>query len=646
MIQLVGAGKRFGHKLLFEGLSWHVRRGERIGLVGPNGCGKTTLLRILAGALEADDGSVVRSRGVVVGLLDQEHDFSSERSVLQEVRRATPEVEAAQREITELEAHLDGADEATLERYGEAVDRFEALGGYRAETEAKRVLGGLGFAAAEMGDPASRFSGGWRMRIALARLLLTRPDVLLLDEPTNHLDLESTAWLEGELSRWEGAVVTVSHDRYYLNRACKRIAELTPSGVVLYVGDYDAFLEQREKDRALLQKRFDQQRKEIEKTKAFIERFRYKASKAAAVQSRVKALEKVERIELPQSTRAMRGFRFPQPGRTGRLVAELVGVRKAWGHNVVYESLDLIIERGWRVALVGPNGAGKTTLLKVLAGETEIDSGTLRLGHNVDFGYFAQHQLDSLNADMTVMQEMESVADLETWPMVRGILGAFLFSGDEVQKPVGVLSGGEKARLALCKMLLRPVTMLLLDEPTSHLDLQSRASLEDALGRYGGTMIVVSHDRYFINEVCTHVLEVLPGRITWYEGGYDQYLWKKAQEEAQVAGEADPGPAVPKPGSEKERKRREADERQRVYKATAALVKELARAEQRIEELEARAAEIDEALADPAAYQRGGQGAQLSIERASVVEEIAAAYEGWERLEADIESAAEAARNA
>ena len=648
MIQLVGVEKRFGPKLLFEGLSWHVRKGERIGLVGPNGAGKTTLLQIMAGTLETDAGQVVRTRGVRVGMLEQEHDFTSQRSVLEEVERASPELREVIGRLAEVEAQLEGANDAMLERYGVLRDRFEALGGYRAETQAKQVLCGLGFKESELTDPASRFSGGWRMRIALARLLLSEPDVLLLDEPTNHLDLESLAWLEGHLQVYQGAIVTVSHDRYFLNRTVKHIADLTPRGVRTYTGSYDDFTRQLEEEQSQLEKRQKQQQTDIAKAERFIERFRSKNTKATLVQSKIKALEKIERIEIHARPRAMRGFHFPQPGRSGRFVVEMKQVKKAYGDNVVYESLDLTIERGQRIALVGVNGAGKTTLLRMLAGTEGIEGGTLKLGHNVDVGYFAQHQLESLNPEASVMQEMEEVADLETYRLIRGLLGAFLFSGDDVDKPVAVLSGGEKARLAICRLLLFPCALLLLDEPTSHLDLTSRESLEDALQRYQGTLVVVSHDRFFINAVCNHVLEVYPGgEVRWYPGNYDEYLWKKAREAAELA------ELAPEPGADTEesegdaraRKRREAEERQRIYRATRELKKQLDSVEAEIETGEARMAEIDTVMGDAAIYQQPGKAQALGAERRKVEARVGAAYERWEVLEADIETATESARS-
>ena len=653
MIQLVGVGKRFGHKLLFDGLSWHIKRGQRIGLLGPNGAGKTTLLRLICGHIEIDGGQIVQGKGLTVGLLDQEQVFEATKTVLEEVRKAGGETETIERELHSLEQRLGDADAETLQRYGELQDRFEAIGGYKAEADAKRVLCGLGFTEPELYEPASKFSGGWRMRIALARLLLSSPDVLLLDEPTNHLDLESLAWLEGHLALYPGAVVAVSHDRYFLNRAVDRIADLGPTGVTIYTGNYDKFLERREADRELLEKRFKLQQDEIAKTERFIERFRFKNTKAAAVQSRVKALEKLERIEIPQDSRGMRGFKFPQPPRTARNVAELRGATKAWGDNVVYEGLDLTIERGRRVALVGVNGAGKSTLLKVLADATPLQSGTLSLGSHVKVGYFGQHQVEELNPAATVLQEMDAVADVETYPMVRGLLGAFLFSGEDVDKQVSVLSGGEKARLALCKLLLNPVALLLMDEPTSHLDLQSRSMLEDALMRYEGTLVVVSHDRYFINAVCDHVLEVDRGAVAWHQGNYDAYVYKQAQL-AQAAEETDgllrtSSGLVEKTdkgstGGGKNKKREEAEARQRISKATSGLKKELGKLETAIEKLEARMVAIDASLGDPAIYEEKGRAQELTTERVRTDKDLSTAYERWEALEEEEEEAAEAAR--
>jgi ATP-binding cassette subfamily F protein 3 len=576
--------------------------------------------------------------------------------VLEEVERGNEELRRVGREMRELEHQLEGGDEATLSRYGELSHKFEAMGGYQAESAARRVLSGLGFSEEEMLEPAALFSGGWRMRISLARLLLESPDVLLLDEPSNHLDLESLAWLEKHLTAYEGSVVTVSHDRVFLNRTVHKIADLRRNGVVLYPGDYETFVTKRDEEIVLLQKQKLQQDKEIAQQERFIERFRAKNTKAAAVQSRIKALAKIDRIVLPRAIRSMRGFRFPQPGRSGRIVVELIEVDKAYGDNVVYSGLDLKIERGFRVALVGVNGAGKSTLLKLLAGVEGIQGGHIKLGHNVNVDYFAQHQLESLNLKNTVMQEMDTVASLETHPLVRGLLGAFLFSGKEVDKQVSVLSGGEKARLALCKILLTPVSLLLMDEPTNHLDLASRESLEAALKGYEGCMVVVSHDRYFINAVCNHVLEVDRGEVRWYPGNYDDYLWKKGKEAAGASAsekKSKPKPkptpkSAPRPNAQvdasakekrKEQKRREADKRQRLHDATHELKKRLDSIQRHIDELESKQKELDERLADSELYNNVAAWRDVNDERESVVRKLERAYPKWERLELQIEKA-------
>ena len=662
MLQAVGVEKRYGEKLLFEGLVWQIGLKERIGLVGPNGAGKSTLLSILAGRLEPDAGSVIIPKTIRLGLLAQDLSFDFTRTVLAEVLRASEELQSLSVAIADAEQKLErddaSATEATLEEYSRLRDRFERLGGDTIEVEAKRVLGGLGFRDDQLQDPAVRFSGGWRMRIALARLLVSRPDILMLDEPTNHLDLESLAWLEGYIASYPGTVVTVSHDRTFLNRTVNRIAEIGPFGVKVYVGNYEDWLVARERERELIEKRQGEQAAEIERIERFIDRFRSKATKAAAVQSRVKQLEKIDRIEVGPVAKKMRGFRFPQPPRSGRIVAELKGVRKAYAEKVVYDGLNLAVERGQRIALVGVNGAGKSTLLKILSGVLPIEAGERVLGHNVNVGYYAQHQLDTLNPDHSVLEALAEVADIETYPMIRGILGGFLFSGDDVEKPIRVLSGGEKARVALGRLLLRPVTLLLMDEPTNHLDLDSRGSLEDALRRYEGTLVVVSHDRYFMNAVCTHVLEVdtsatSPGRpaaskVSFYLGTYDEYVAKK-QAEAAADGTAiskpgtssiaaKPGAASPDTDDERARKRREAESRQRLHSETKHLKVEVARLEANIPALEARLCGIDALLADPAVYAKG-DAKGLLLERQDIIEKTEAAYARWAEIDAAIEAA-------
>jgi ATP-binding cassette subfamily F protein 3 len=552
VIQLDGISKGFGGQVLFRDLTWRIPDRERIGLVGPNGAGKTTLCRILAGVDEPDTGQVSRPRGVTVGYLAQEAAGHAVGSVLAEALSGFETVWALEREMEDVARTLETApSEALTERYGELQHRFEALGGYRLETQARAILSGLGFRPDQLTHPLETFSGGWRMRAALARLLLLAPSLLLLDEPTNHLDLASLAWLEDFLTGYDGTVVVVSHDRYFLNRMVTSIADLTPDGLVVYPGDYDAFLVEREARRELLEARARNQAKRIAEVERFIERFRYKATKARQVQSRIKMLDKVERIEVPGARRQVH-FAFPEPPRTGRRVATLAGIHKAYGDNVVYAGIDLAVERGERLALVGDNGAGKSTLLKILAGVLPFDRGERTLGSHVAVHYYAQHQLDALDPARTVLEELEAVASESTHTRLRTILGAFLFSGDSVDKQVAVLSGGEKARLALARMLVRPAALLCMDEPTNHLDLASREVLESALAGFPGTIVFISHDRYFINRIATVVVEVARGVLTAYPGSYDDFLDAKERGVAPATSRPS-GPGAPRPGPRRPR---------------------------------------------------------------------------------------------
>ncbi|MGH7310720.1 MAG: ABC-F family ATP-binding cassette domain-containing protein, partial [Candidatus Rokuibacteriota bacterium] len=524
LVQLERISKAYGGQSLFRGLDWRLVAGERIGLVGPNGAGKTTLCRILAGLEDADEGRVSRAREASVGYLPQEVGGTASGSVLGTALGGFEDVWQLERDMEEIAAALTTApDDALTARYGELQHRFEALGGYRLETQARTILGGLGFAASELSRPLAEFSGGWRMRAALARLLLLRPGLLLLDEPTNHLDLESLAWLEDFLVTYPGTVVVVSHDRYFLNRMVSSIAELGPEGLALYQGSYDDYLVEREARRELLEAQARNQAKRVAEIERFIERFRYKATKARQVQSRIKMLGRMERVAVRAEDRRIR-FVLPEPPRTGRRVAHLASVHKAYGDLVVYAGVDFDVERGERVALVGVNGAGKSTLLKMLAGVLPFERGERTLGAHVTVHYYAQHQLDALDPARTVLEELAAVAPETGHTRLRTILGTFLFSGEDVDKRVGVLSGGEKARLALARMLARPATLLCLDEPTNHLDLASREVLEEALASFSGTIVFISHDRYFINRIATNVVEVAAGRLSTHLGDYDSYL--------------------------------------------------------------------------------------------------------------------------
>jgi ATP-binding cassette subfamily F protein 3 len=677
VIQLDDISKGFGGQALFREVTWRIGERERIGLVGPNGAGKTTLCRILAGLDDPDTGQVSRPRGETVGYLPQEVAGGATGSVLAEALGGFEAVWAIEREMEDVARALETApSEALTERYGELQHRFEALGGYRLETQARAILSGLRFRPDELARPLSEFSGGWRMRAALARLLLLAPSLLLLDEPTNHLDLASLAWLEDFLAGYDGTVVVVSHDRYFLNRMVTSIADLTSEGLVVYPGDYDDFLVEREARRALLEARARNQAKRIAEVERFIERFRYQATKARQVQSRVKMLERVERIELPGARRQVH-FAFPEPPRTGRRVATLTGIHKAYGDNVVYAGIDVAVERGERLALVGDNGAGKSTLLKMLAGVLDFDRGERLLGSHVAVHYYAQHQLDALDLTRTVLEELEAVAPEATHTRLRTILGAFLFSGDSVDKKVAVLSGGEKARLALARMLVRPAALLCLDEPTNHLDLASREVLESALAEFPGTLVFISHDRYFINRIATVVVEVAHGALARYPGSYDDYLDAKARgvgvtaraaepgdapglPEAKVARERSPAPP-PSPrrlhhtpsvaASSREAERHAAPAGARASEAAMEAVKPIVRlvkkkpttqvrelrrrveeVERKIHGLERRIAEIGVALSDPRLYLNGDRVRAVSGERKAAEEEMAGLLREWESL--------------
>ena len=668
MIALDSVSKGYGGQELLRDCTWRIGRGERIGLVGPNGAGKTTVCRILASVEEPDAGRVHRDTGVTVGYLPQEVTGGAERTVLAEALSGYDEVWRLEAELERLAARMAGpaADPGLIDAYGEIQHRFEALGGYRLEAEAKIILGGLGFEPEAGHRPLAEFSGGWRMRAALARLLLLRPDLLLLDEPTNHLDLESLGWLENFLAAYEGSVVIVSHDRYFLNRMVTAIADLAGGSLTLYQGDYDHFLMEREARQALREAQARNQAKRVAEIERFIERFRYKASKARQVQSRVKMLDRMERIETDAAARRIH-FQFPQPPRTGRLVGGLSGVHKAYGDNVVYAGVDFQVERGERVALVGVNGAGKSTLLKMMAGALAFDAGERMLGANVEVQYYAQHQLDALDPTRTVLEELERAAPEASITRLRTILGSFLFSGDTVDKKVSVLSGGEKARLALAKMLARPAALLCMDEPTNHLDLASKEILEEALAGFTGTIVFISHDRYFINRIATRVVEVDHGRLTTYLGSYDDYLTHKSATPEQPPprtveagsstdassgasapsgragrssrGSADGGSAgaISGPPHKKSLKNQTKDSTpgktaKNLDREIKSIKARLAAVETQIHEMEVRLQEIGLSLADPDLYRNGPRARDIAQARRDTEERVAWLMKEWEEL--------------
>jgi len=546
MIQLSGAGKRFGHKLLFENTDWLIPPRDRVGLVGANGTGKSTLMKVLAGLDTLDYGSLTIAKGTTAGYLPQDGLSLSGRTVFAECMAVFTELHAMERELENLTNRISELDHESPE-YASVADRYHSLehefrtrDGYSIEADVGRVLMGLGFRKEDWERQTDEFSGGWQMRLALAKLLLQKPNLLLLDEPTNHLDLEARNWLEEYLHNYPHAFVLISHDRYFLDVTVNKIAEIWNKRFWFYTGNYDKFLAQKTQRNEQLQASYRNQRDRIEQLEVFINRFRYQATKAKQVQSRIKELEKIERIEIPPEEKTIH-FSFPQPKPSGRIVAEFEGVAKRYpaksatgngtagsrGEKEVFRDVNFLIERGDRIALVGINGAGKSTLIKLLAGTELPTLGEFRLGHNVQADYFAQDQYKELDQDGRILDDLGAASPRSTQTELRSLLGCFLFSEDDVFKKIGVLSGGERGRYALLRLLLHPANFLLLDEPTNHLDLRAKDVLLDALMEYTGTVVFVSHDRYFIDKLATRVFEIGDGKVEAYPGNYEDYLWRK-----------------------------------------------------------------------------------------------------------------------
>jgi ATP-binding cassette subfamily F protein 3 len=634
MIQLSQAGKRFGPKLLFEGLDWLITPKERVGLVGANGTGKSTLLKILGGIESLDYGAVTSTKGITVGYLPQDGLTLTGRTVFAECLSVFEYLHEIERELVTLSHGLSDLDPESDE-YGQVADRFHRLDsefhaheGYSLESQVGTVLSGLGFPKEDWTRRTEEFSGGWQMRIALAKLLLQKPNLLLLDEPTNHLDLEARNWLEDYLLSYPYAFVLISHDRYFLDVTVSRIAEIWNRQVFFYPGNYDQYVRQKTERKTQLEAAWRNQQERIQQLEAFINRFRYQATKARQVQSRIKELDKIERIEVPPEERTIH-FTFPQPVHSGRVVAEFRGVSKSYGAKEVFRGVDFIIERGDRIALVGPNGAGKSTLIKLLAGIEPLTAGDYGLGHNAAPDYFAQDQYKELDQSARILDDLSTVAGRQTMTGLRTLLGCFLFSEDDVFKQIGVLSGGERNRYALARMLLNPSNFLLLDEPTNHLDLRAKDVLLEALLEFSGTVVFVSHDRYFIDRLATRVFEIGEGQVRVYPGNYEDYLWRKQGGPAQFE-ETPAAASVAAPAPEESRPRRlNPLKLKQLKQRCAGLEAEIARAEAEIAGCEAE-------LADFKSAEETMRLSGLLEQRRADLERLMAE---WEQVSAAVETA-------
>ena len=633
----------YGARTLFEGVSFVVHPRDRIGLVGSNGAGKSTLLKIISGQVESDAGNIVLSKHTTVGYLPQDGITFSGKTIYEEVYSGIGDISLLKDEIddvqTELETHPDHTSEEYMElveKHGELLHKFEALDGFRIKSNIEKILEGLGFHTKDFNRPAEEFSGGWQMRIALAKLLLMQPSVLLLDEPTNHLDIESLIWVEDFLKSYEGAIILVSHDRTFLDNITNKTIEIYAGKVTIYSGNYSYYVSEKDIRKELLFKSYENQQRYLKQQEKFITRFRSKASKASNVQSRIKMLDKVERIEIEDEESAIH-FHFPPATHSGRKIIELKNLSKSYGDNLVLSDVNLEIERGEKIGLVGVNGAGKSTLARIIKGTEEIQHGLRKLGFQVALEFYSQHQADTMDPGHNVLGTLDAVATGDIRKQLRTILGSFLFRGDDVFKSVGVLSGGEKSRLALARMLLKSSNFLILDEPTNHLDMNSKHVLMEALRNYEGTILIISHDREFLDGIVTKIIEVKDRNIKTYLGNCSYYLAKKEEEHIAAAkilnskanGKKEPQQSTARPKKTKEQKRLEAEARNRTYKSAKPLKDNIHKLEKKIKAAENRISEIQRQMTEPDFYKDSNNSAVITSEYKEIKEVLNGLYHDW-----------------